>query len=59
MLKNSTPKFYIVKGTHEDPYEVWSVVPTNFGSDVENFVCSGSRAYCEDKIEMLKKGKKK
>lgn len=39
-------KYEIRKGERK-PCELWSVVPTNFGGDAENYICEGTFNYCE------------
>jgi len=46
-------KYEIRKGQHA-PCELWSIVPTNFGGDAENFVCHGTREYCNSILDHLR-----
>lgn len=40
-----TPKYEVIKT--ETQYALYSEVPTNFGGNARNFVCEGTREYCE------------
>ena len=31
----------------KDNWVLWSVVPTNFAGDAKNYVCAGTKEYCE------------
>lgn len=50
---------YVVKKVESDLYHLYSVVNTDFGGDAHNYICSGSKDYCEGvKIKLLGMEKK-
>ena len=34
-------------------FVLYSVIPTSFGGDAKNYVCSGTKKYCEKQKKML------
>jgi hypothetical protein len=44
---------YEIREGDTRPYELWSIVPTNFGGDAENFVCEGEKDHCLSVKEQL------
>ena len=47
------PVTYEIRKGQRAPCELWSIVPTNFGGDAENFVCEGTYNYCAMIMEQL------
>jgi len=37
---------YVIEKEY-DSYVLYSIVPTNFGGDAKNFVCQGTKDFCE------------
>lgn len=51
---DTTPN-YTIEHVEELGWVLYSIVPTNFGGDAKNFICAGTKEYCEQIKERMEK----